>query len=273
MFLSRAVDSLKYYVSVWYYYAKLAIQRQVEYPMFLVTWFVFNFIQWFGWYYFIKVLSFRFNGIAGWAFPELLFLFSLSLISHALVVIFFIQTWAIGRMIIRGEFDLILLKPMDAFFLFMVRNVNFIGIADLIPGIVIFIYACGLLHFQFTAFSAAKIVVIILGGTLIRTSLFMLTNSSAFWKNSRFGFSGLTLDIIESCSMYPLKIFPYMFQAALTYVIPIGFISYYPSLELLGKGHSFLSYSAIAFFIGLLLFIMAYGLFNTGMKRYESVGN
>jgi ABC-2 type transport system permease protein len=273
MYLSRAVDSLKHYTSVGYYYAKLAVQRQVEYPLFLVTWFVFNFLQWFGWFFFIKVLSSRFQGIAGWAFPELLFLFSLSLISHGLVVIFFIQTWGIGRMIIRGEFDLILLKPMDSFFLFMVRNVNFIGIADLLPGIIIFFISCGLLHFHFGAIQILKILIVIMGGTLIRTSFFLIANSSAFWNMNRDRLSAVTLNVLESCSMYPITIFPYFFQVILTYFLPIAFISYYPALELLGKGHSILSYSLISLFIGLLLFLAGYGLFNQGMKNYESTGN
>ena len=273
MFLSRAADGFKYYLSVWFYYAKLAVQRQVEYPVFLVTWFVFNFLQWFGWYYFIKVLAFRFNGIAGWQFPELLFLFSLSLISHGLVVIFFIQTWGIGRRIIRGEFDQILMKPMDTFFLFMVQTVNFIGIADMIPGIVVFIYACNLMDFNFTVFSTAKIMAVVLGGTMIRTSIFLITNSSAFWRNTRFGLSGLTLDIIENTTMYPLKMYPYMFQVALTYFMPVAFISYYPSLELMGKGHPFVSYSVLSLFIGMFLFILGYGMFNIGIKKYESAGN
>lgn len=273
MFLSRAADTLKYYYSVWYYYAKLAVQRQLEYPVFLVTWFVFNFLQWFGWYYFIRVLAFKFDGIAGWAFPELLFLFSLSLISHGLVVIFFIQTWAIGRFIVRGQFDQILMKPMDTFYLFMVGSVNFIGVADLLPGLVVFGYACRLVHFHFTALGAAKVLVVILGGMLIRVSLFLIANSSAFWHNGRFGLSALVLDVIENTSMYPLKMYPYALQVALTYAIPIGFISFYPSLELLGKGHPALSYSAVAATIGVLLFITGYGIFNVGMKRYESTGN
>lgn len=273
MFLSRAVDSSKYYLSVWYYYAKLAVLRQVEYPVFLVTWFVFNFLQWFGWYYFIKVLAFRFNGIAGWQFPELLFLFSLSLISHGIVVIFFIQTWVIGRFIIRGQFDQILMKPMDTFYLFMVGSVNFIGLGDLIPGIIVFIYACNLMDFHFTAVNTAKVIMVVLGGTMIRTSIFLITNTSAFWHNTRFGLSGLTLDIIENTSMYPLKMYPYFFQVALTYFMPIAFISYYPSLELIGMQRGFISYTAASFFIGLFLFIIGYGLFNLGMKKYESSGN
>lgn len=273
MFLSKAVNAFKHYFSVGTYYAKLAIQRQVEYPLFLVTWFVFNFLQWFGWYFFIKVLAFRFDGIAGWAFPELLFLFSLSLISHGLVVIFFVQTWNIGRMIIKGEFDLILLKPMDSFFLFMVRNVNFIGIADLLPGIIIFFYSCHLLQVHFTALHAIKIVVVILGGTLIRTSLFLIANSSAFWNMNRDRLSGVTLKVIESCSMYPITIYPYFFQVVLTYFLPMAFICYFPSMELLGKGDSIVSYSLVALLIGFLMFSAGYKLFSFGIKQYESTGN
>ena len=273
MFLSRAADRLIYYINVGYYFVKLSVQRQVEYPLFLVSWFTMNFLQWFGGYYFIKILAVRFNGIAGWGFPELIFLFSLSLISHGLNVIFFIQTWQIGRMIIKGEFDQILLRPMDSFFLFIVRNVNFIGIADLIPGLIVFAYACKLLHFDFNPASMFKILVVVLGATLIRTSIFLITNSVSFWSNNRDRMTFLVLESVQNCSMYPLKIFPDFFQVVLTFILPIAFISYYPSTELLGKNQAQLPFTFIAFAIGLVLFAVGYCIFNKGIKKYESVGN
>lgn len=273
MFLSRAVSSLAYYAGVGWYYFKLAIQRQIEYPLFLVSWFLFNFLQWFTGYYFLRVLATQFHDIAGWTFPELIFLYSLSLISHGLVVIFFIQTWGIGRMIIRGEFDQILLKPMDSFFLFMVRNVNFIGIADLIPGVIVFVYACHLLHFQFTVLSTTKVVCVILAGVLIRTSMFLLANSTAFWSTNRNRLTVFVLEMIQRTTMYPLTMFPYFMQVALTFVLPLAFISFYPAIELLGKGQGMVSYSLLGLALGVGFILMGYGLFNLGMRKYESVGN
>lgn len=56
----------------------------------------------------------------------------------------------------------------------------------------------------------------------------------------------------------------------ITYVIPFAFVSYYPTLYLIGKGTVFIPICTV--FIAILLPLIAIGIWNCGMKKYDSTG-
>ncbi len=77
--------------------------------------------------------------------------------------------------------------------------------------------------------------------------------------------------------MYPLSIYPYVLQVIFTFIIPIGFISFYPAAEFLGKGsESFqlpLNFALATPAVGLVCFMLSQWIFRRGMKSYESAGS
>lgn len=269
------LQTIKYYMSVNYYYLRLAILRQLEYPMFLVSWFLVIPFQYLTGIWMIKFVLNEFNNLNGWTFNELTFIYGLSLISHALMVIFFIQSWSISDTVIKGGFDRLLLRPMNVFFQFGASNINFIGFIDLIPASIIFIYGFTTLGIDLTFVTTLKLIITIVGATLIQCSAFTLIGSIAFWTKKSSSLTWLTLEIIERTTMYPIAIFPYFFRLALT-IIPIGFISYYPAIDLLDKETNMNSvppFTLLTFLIGIFVFSLSIAVFNLGLKRYESSGS
>jgi ABC-2 type transport system permease protein len=76
--------------------------------------------------------------------------------------------------------------------------------------------------------------------------------------------------------MYPLSIFPRGIQMLLTFLVPVGFISFYPALDFVGPNDSFALPIDLALFtpaVGAVLFLLAYAIFHRGLKRYESAGS
>lgn len=269
------ISTLKHYLSVNYYYARMAVLRQLEYPFFLVSWFLVIPLQYLTGIWMIKFVLNIFNDLNGWTFNELAFIYGLSLISHALMVIFFIQSWNISNMVINGEFDRLLLRPMNVFFQFSSSNINFIGFIDLIPATLIFGYGCIAIGFDWTFINFLKLILAIIGATLIQCAAFTLIGSVAFWTKKSSSLTWLTLEIIERTTMYPIAIFPLMIRFLLT-LIPIGFISYYPALDFIEKETLIkpgVPFSIITLIIGLFVFGISIVLFNRGLKRYESSGS
>ncbi|HHB1651125.1 ABC transporter permease [Bacillus sp. TE8-1] len=269
------INTLKHYISVNYYYARLAILRQLEYPFFLVSWLLVLPLQYLTGIWMIKFVLNSFNSLNGWTFNELAFIYGLSLISHALVVIFFIQSWHMSGMVINGEFDRLLLRPMNVFFQFSSSNINFVGFIDLIPAIIIFSYGCIAIGFEWTLINILKLLFSIIGATLIQCAIFIIIGTISFWTKKSSSLTWLTLEIIERTTMYPIAIFPIAIRFLLT-VVPIGFITYYPSLDLIGKKTSFkpiIPYSILTLLIGIIAFVICIVLFNRGLKQYESSGS
>ncbi|CAI6085686.1 ABC transporter permease [Cohnella sp. JJ-181] len=271
------IATLRHYLSVASCFARLAVQRQLEYPLFLVSWLLMIPTSYFTGIWMLRVIVERFQPLGGWDFPELTFLYGLGLISHGILVVFFINTWSIDRKVINGEFDRLLLRPMNVFFQLVASYVNFIGLIDCIPGIVIFAYGCYLTGFEWTAAAIAKLILVLLGGVLIRAALFIALGSIAFWTKRNGAVVGFAVITLERTTMYPLSLYPYALQSLLTFLIPIGFISFYPAAEFLGLDDGGLelplSFALWTPAVGIVSFFLAHGLFRLGMRKYESAGS
>lgn len=271
------ITTLRHYASVAACFARLAIQRQLEYPLFLVSWLLMIPIHYFSGIWMLKIIVDRFQPLNGWDFPELTFLYGLGLISHGLFVVFFINTWSIDRLVIQGGFDQLLLRPMNVFFQLIASYINFIGLIDLIPGTIIFLYGCHIAGFQWTFANVVKLLLVLLGGVLIRASLFIALGTIAFWTKRNASVVGFTLTMLERGTMYPISLYPTVIQALFTFVIPIGFISYYPAAEFLGKNDTGLElplgFALWTPIIGLACFLLSQWIFRIGLRRYESSGS
>ena len=191
------------------------------------------------------------------------------------MVVLFIPTWRISDRVVRGDYDRLLVRPLNVFFQMLVSYFNFIGLIDLVPGVVIFVYGCLHADISWSFLSVVKILLVIVGATLIRCSFFTILGSTAFWTKSSNSLVGLGMKLFEQTTTYPLAIYPRVIQGLFTFVLPFGFISFYPASELLNKGNlEFpVAFSLLTPLIGVTMFVLATLLFRAGMKRYESAGS
>ncbi|MFD2614339.1 ABC transporter permease [Paenibacillus gansuensis] len=274
--MTTMVNRVKHYSSVAACFARLAIQRQLEYPLFLVSWLLMIPIQYFSGIWMLRIITDRFQALNGWDFPEITFIYGLGLLSHGLLVVFFINTWHIDHMVINGAFDRLLLRPMSVFFQLVASYVNFIGLVDLIPGFVIFLYGCHAVGFEWSAANIGKLVLIVLGGLLIRAALFISLGTIAFWTKRNASTVSLALSTLERVTMYPLSLYPYLVQVLFTFVVPLGFITFYPAAGMLGKETAFRLPLELALWtpvLGALCFWVSLLVFRWGMTKYESSGS
>lgn len=270
------MNEVRHYAIVFGYYAKLAIQRQLEYPLFLLSWLLMIPTQYFSGIWMLKIIVDRFQPLSGWDFEDLAFLYGLGLLSHGLVVVFFIPTWGTEFAVLRGEFDRLLLRPMNVFFQFVTGYFNFIGLIDLLPGLVIFVYAAHMVDFSWSLGNIMKLVLVVIGGTLIRASLYTIIGAIAFWTKRSRNLINMTVATLERTTMYPLTLYPQVIQAVLTFLLPIGFISFYPAEQFLGKSTSLELPLGLAIWtpvVGLVCFAAAYAVFRSGLQKYESAGS
>jgi ABC-2 type transport system permease protein len=179
-------------------------------------------------------------------------------------------------MMLGGFFDRVLVQPMNVFFLYIIRYINFIGIIDLIPGCIIFFWAADAVNFSWSFPNIIRLLIVIAGGVLIRAALFLGFGSAAFWTNNRDAFVGLLIELFHRTTFYPLSIYPRVLQMVLSFVIPVGFISFYPAASFLGKKEMFIvpvDVTVVTFSAGVFLFLIAYSIFKIGLTRYESSGS
>lgn len=276
MSIKKTYSTLAHYLSVTIYSIKMALLTIVEYPSNILGWLLSNPIQFLLGFAAIRFAVEQFGEINGWNYGQLAFLYGISVISHALSMIFFVQGWFMGFYVIEGEFDRFLTRPMSVLYQFFFTNINVFGLTDLIPGILVFLYGCVKTDFPFTVTNVVGILVMLTGAVLIRGGIYILLGSTSFWTKSANDFGQFTQEIFDKTTMYPLSMYPESLQLILTFLIPIGWVSFYPASELLGIEHSFSTGNLgvwITLGVGIVTILIAGFVFQTGLKQYESAGN
>lgn len=270
------MKTLKHYISVALLSIRLSLQACFEYPAAFIGWLISNPIQFLVGFATIKFVVEEFNTLSDWSFTELAFLYGMSVLSHGLSVIFFTKTWYMGWTIIHGEMDRLRLRPMSTLFQFLFGEMNFFGITDLIPGIILFTYGCIAVDFQWTLSNTICMICALIGGTLLRGAIYLGFGSTTFWTKSPVHVAGFFQELFNRTNMYPLSMYPRAVQFVFTFILPISWITFYPAAEFMEKdsmitipyGMSFITLGA-----GILLFWISCKIFKAGFKQYESAGS
>ena len=274
--MKKAFKELGHYLDVTLQVIKMAFLTIVEYPANIAGWMISNPIQFIVGFATIKFVVESFGEINGWNYGQLAFLYGLSVMSHALSMIFFVQGWFMGYFVLEGEFDRYLTRPLGVLYQFFFTNINIFGITDLIPGILVFVYGCIKCAVHVTPLFVLQVLVMLIGATLIRGGIYIFLGSTSFYTKSTTDFGMYTQEIMDKTTLYPISMYPESLQFILTYIIPIGWVSFYPVSSLLGIENSVLNGMLVPFvtlLVGLLVITLSGLFFKAGLKKYESAGN
>lgn len=270
------MKTFKHYLSVAALSFRLSVQSCMEYPAAFIGWLISNPIQFLVGFATIKFVVAEFDTLADWDFKQLAFLYGMSVLTHGLSVIFFTRTWYMGYDIIHGELDRLRLRPMNTLFQFLAGGLNFYGITDLIPGIILFTYGCISVDFHWTFSNTVCMIAAIIGGTLIRGAIYLSVGSAAFWTKSPMNTSWFFQELFNRTNMYPLSMYPRGVQFVFTFILPTSWITFYPAAEFMGRDSMLTLPFGMAFItlgIGLVLFLLSCKLFRSGFGQYESAGS
>lgn len=265
-----------YYLDITFVNIKMALLCILEYPAMMMGWVLSNPIQFIVGFATIKFAVTQFGNINGWDYGQLAFLYGLAVISHAFSMIFFVQGWFMGWFVIEGDFDRYLTRPLSVAYQFFFTNINVWGLTDLIPGIIVFVYGCIKTNFHFTFVNVIFILMMLIGATLIRGGLYILLGSTSFYTKSTTDFGPFCQEIFDKTTMYPLSMYPESLQFVLTYIIPIGWVSFYPAAGLMNMEDKIMQAGGVAiitFLVGIITVCISMTVFNMGLKKYESAGN
>lgn len=274
--MRQMLKTIGYYGDVTLTYIKMALLTIIEYPSSIAGWILSNPIQFILGFAAIQFVVAEFGEINGWGYGALAFLYGISVLSHALSMIFFVQGWFMGYIILDGELDRMLTRPMSVAYQFFFTNFNIFGLTDLVPGMIVFAYGCYQIRFQWSIKNIVLLILLLIGATFIRGAIYLMLGSTSFLTRSANDFGMFCQEIFDKTTMYPISMYPEGFQFLLTFMIPIGWVSFYPVSALLGiEGNGLQDYMAvfITFFVGIIMILLATIVFNCGLKKYESAGN
>lgn len=223
----------------------------------------------------IWIMVARFRALAGWEYWEIVMLYGTFLLSHSIYAVLF---WHLSRLeddILHGRFDQYLVRPCSPLLQFLGREVNYMGVADIIFAASAFILAYRNLGLDWSARQWAFFSLAILSGTVIETCIVWIIGALAFWTGRSRAIFFVYIRFQVLGQQYPIDIFGTWFRVFITGFIPIAFMNYYPLTILLDKpnalgifGMGFLS----PIVAGILL-VLGIIIWRRGLAGYTSSGN
>jgi ABC-2 type transport system permease protein len=270
------MKKIKYYSSITAYMIKLSLLKQAEYPINIISCFIMIPMMVATGILLLYCLANQFQQISGWTFYQLAFLYGFGYLSHGLMMVFSVQNLWMDETVIKGEFDRMLLRPIPVFFHFTATYINLIGLMDVLLAGLILLYSGWKLGFRWSLQNCIIVGLMLLGATLLRSSIYTIICSTAFWTKRSSSLFWLLTDLMERTTMLPLSIYPMFLQMILTVAFPIAFVSFYPACELLGKDSRMIlpwSLTILTPAIGIILFLLSVKFFQYGLSKYESAGS
>ncbi|HEY0737367.1 MAG TPA: ABC-2 family transporter protein [Herpetosiphonaceae bacterium] len=223
----------------------------------------------------ISVLLSRFQTIQGWQYWEIVMLYSMWMLSHCIYSMFFWHLTTFENDIIQGVFDQYLIRPCSPLMQLLGRGINFMGMSDVVFGVIAFVVAYIRLGAHWTLGQWLFFVVAILSGTIIETCIIWIIASWSFWIGRTSATAGAVVHFNLLIQQYPLDMFGKWFQVFMTGFLPFAFINYYPLTVLLGKTN-ISSVRGVAFLspvVAVLLIAVGAVIWTRGVQRYTSSGN
>lgn len=180
------------------------------------------------------VLFSNITTLKGYSLETMLFFFAFSLIALSPVQIFMEQIWYLRSLLRTGTFEKYFTKPVPILVYFFSERIDLKGLGSLGFGLVVLAAASSRLGLVWTGETVGLLVLLLGSASLVFGGMMLLASSAAFWIRD----SSSILSFVSSFrdhAKYPLDIYDPLLRTLFTWVIPVGFVSYYPSLVLLGS--------------------------------------
>lgn len=224
---------------------------------------------------FVWVVLQRFPSLAGWSLEQVAFLYGLRLVAHAAWLVPMTAIVGIEWLVREGEFDRYLLRPLNPLVQMMTtRTMRVGGLGDLITGVGILAVAAVVADVRWTPATIGLAALAILGGALIEGGIQLAIASLSFRLLSVFEISHFADDIFSRFGSYPLKVFGGGVEWILTFVVPVAFVAYVPASVILDQDMRLATWAALLPpLIGVVIFALAYWVWERQLRHYQSTGS
>lgn len=224
----------------------------------------------------VWIIVARFSQIGGWGLAELTFLYGMRLTSHGIFYAFFSQMFELDNVLIRGEFDRYLVRPLPPLLQLFTRKLRINAFGDLLGGTALLIAASSIGNVDWSPLAVVFLVLAVIGGGLVEGAVQITLGSLSFRFLQTLALRSTVNEIFNVYGNYPNVIFPAALRATLTFILPIAFVAFFPASVLLNRTGDLsvpVWLAASSPIVGVILFTIAVRVWNRQSTNYQSSGN
>lgn len=218
----------------------------------------------------------NFPSMNGWDFPDMAFLYALWMVANALNNTFFSSVGDIPEHIREGEFDRLLVRPLDTLFQ-AVTTPGQVFPDELILSLGFLTVAASLSHVHIDVVFLITVPLIVIGGALIDLGISLGIATASFWFIRVDALRWIILQLEQEFTRYPISIYSRGVRLLLAFVIPFAFMNYFPAAYFLHKTDLGIglppAVGLLTPAVGVVFVTLAYGFWRIGLNRYQGVGH
>jgi ABC-2 type transport system permease protein len=208
----------------------------------------------------------------GWTKAEVFFIYGFSIFPLNLFFAFFSNLYMVsGYYIIEGNFDRILLRPLNTLFQILLERVRVESLIGLLVGGAIMAVASRQMQLEWGLRQFLLLGGLTFCGLFIYAGVFTALASLSFWWPDRMGLMPPVYNMI-AFGKYPVTIYNPLLQFVLKWIIPFAFVAFFPATEFLNR-EAFRFYVWMTPVVSLVTACVGFGLWRLGVRRYESTGS
>lgn len=224
----------------------------------------------------VWIIVARFNQIGGWSLAEITFLYGMRLTSHGIFYACFSQMFEADSIMIRGEYDRYLVRPLSPLIQLFTRKLRINAFGDLLGGSALLI-AASLGHaVDWSPLAVMYLLLAVIGGGLLEGAVQVMLGSLSFRFLQSLALRQTVNEIFNVYGNYPFNIFPTALRYVITFGLPVAFVAYFPASILLDRQaqlHVPGWLAMLAPAVGLTMFALAVRVWRWQSVHYQSSGN
>ena len=258
-------------MKVYFHALGMHLKSELEYRANFILSFLSQILVFFTYYFVILALFTKFDNIKGFTLYEVLLCFSIIQFGFSFNEVFARGIDQFDNLIIRGEFDRLLLRPKNLILQSAYSEGDFVKLSRLIQAIIVLVIALRHLAIKWTVMKIITLLLMLLSSCIIFFGIFLVAAAYCFYTVQGLEVRNVFTDGGKHMAQYPIGVFSKGFVIFFTFIIPYAFVNYYPLLYFLGHKNNLL-YGLSPLLVGIYL-IPCILMFYLGMKRYSSVGS
>ncbi|WP_010251013.1 ABC transporter permease [Acetivibrio cellulolyticus] len=213
----------------------------------------------------------NFPSINGWTYYDMLFMYGFSLLALTPVQLFFDNNWSLRHYVYSGDFIKYCFRPINLFFYYISEIFDIKGLAQLLFGGITLGYAWNKIGLDFSVLIFIKLIIALITASLFMIALNNISAATCFWILGS-AYIMILVNKVKDYARYPITIYNSVFRFIFTFIIPIAFIAYYPSLAFLRQNDiPMLTYLSPV--IGVIFFYISYKIWMKGATSYSGTGS
>ncbi|MEV7629294.1 ABC-2 family transporter protein [Actinoplanes sp. NPDC089786] len=221
---------------------------------------------------FLAALFVKVPSLNGWTFWAVLLMFGVVALAEGVGSLFFEGMWQLAWQINLGELDYFLVRPYPVVLQSSSSVLGINGLSNILVGGAMVGTALAHSTVAWTPWRVLIGVVLLISAIVIKLSINLATNAVSFWLSSPSPLFAFAVHQVGELARFPLSIYPLALKAALGFVLPFAFVSFFPAAYLLNEGSN-RWIGLLTPLVAVYCAVVALTIFKRGLRRYESAGN